>query len=207
MRIKAVSAVLIAAIVIASMAYYELYRNGGGSKHAFSGLEITDLTKALGSTFSPGSIQAFGENNTTILISGSGQYHKPSDFSTPALMGINDLNPGTSGHNMDELANTYFHDGSVFGTAWNGTSWILTGEISFGNTDEGSAIAINEGNVVNLTPLLGPYFKNGGIWFDAWNGTGWLFGGNNDRAASLIGYYHGGKANFNGFLGAPPPGS
>lgn len=205
MKAKTAIALALSILMVASVVSYEAYSSS--VNRGSPAFKMSSLDSELGSAFSSGSIQAFGQNNTTVLVSGTSSYYKPADFSTPALESLNGIGGNFTAHNMSNLADYYFHDGSVFGTAWNGSSWVLTGEITWGNVDEGAALAVN-GNVdQNLTPTLGKYFQNGGVWFDSWNGSGWLFGGNEDKHASLVGLYHGEVINYTGMLGHKIPDS
>lgn len=162
---------------------------------------MTNLTYDLGNIFDPGSIQSFGLNNSSIFISGVSYYNKPADTNLPSLALSESLNNSTAATSMISIANRYFHNGTVFGTAWNGSAWMLTGEAANGNIDGGSAIIIRGSSVTNLTPVIEPYFNEGGAWIDAWNGSGWLIGGNIDKQAALIGLYHGTLINYSKDLG------
>lgn len=189
-----VVAVIVASLGTIIVGYNQLF----AKSQKFS---MRNLTYDLGTTFNPGSIQSFGLNNSSVFISGVAYYDKPADTNLPSLALSDSLNNSTRATPMISLANHYFHNGTVFGTAWNGSSWMLTGEALNGNVDGGSAIAIRGSTVTNLTSLIEPYFKHGGAWIDAWNGSGWLIGGNNDKQASLIGLDHGMLTNYTPDLG------
>ena len=201
MKIRMALALSVSFLVVVYAFSYELYEHDVASPGKAVGFTVANLTGDLGNTFSKGSIQAFGQNSTTILVSGTEYYYKPTDFSFPALIALDSLTSVAPGKNLTPVADQYFHEGSVFGTAWNGSSWILTGEAAWGNVDEGAAVQVHGSSYTNLTPTLGKYFQDGGIWFDAWNGTGWIFGGNNDHAASLVALYNGSVINYTGLLG------
>ena len=201
MKAKMAIAFALSILVVASISSFELYSYENIRNHPGLVLKVTNMDSALGQAFSSGSIQAFGQNSSSILLSGTSTYYKPTDFSTPALVSLGSLNAKATGINLSEVANHYFHDGSVFGTSWNGSSWIITGEISWGRVDEGAAVVLNNTGDYNLTADLGKYFQNGGIWFDSWNGSGWLFGGNEDKHASLVGLYHGKFIDYSGLIG------
>lgn len=200
MKPRTVAVLLISILFVITSGSYEVFTHENHQNQSIADIGIVNLTGSTGNAFSSGSIQAFGQNGTSVLLSGTSFYYKPSDYSLPALVDLRSLSSSSNGTNLSNIADMYFHDGSVFGTGWNGTSWILTGEISWGSIDEGSAVALNGTLASNLTPVIGKYFQNGGIWFDAWNGTGWLFGGNNDREASLVALYHGRVIDYSGLL-------
>lgn len=193
-----VIAIVAGAIVSGSVYFAFFHSTQSTSLNAF---HVTDLSPDLGTQFTPGSIQAFGANSTSLLISGMGIYNKSTDFSLPNLMEMNSLSPNVQGKNMDYVADQYFKNGNVFGTGWNGSSWLLTGQISWGNVTEGAVISMTGTKMTNLTSIFSRYFQNGGIWFDGWNGTGWLLGGNNDRKASLVSYQNGIVVNETSLLG------
>ncbi len=195
--------VIVVAIVLAGLVYLDyLHSDLAPSGSAFS---VVNLTQDLGNQFTPGSIQAFGVNSSSLLISGVGLYNKTTDYSLPNLMKMTSLSPSVQGTNMDLVANQYFRDGNVFGTGWNGSSWLLTGQISWGNITEGAVVSISGSLVTNLTSILSRYFVNGGIWFDGWNGSAWLLGGNSDKKASLVSYHNGKVTDETGLLGSQVP--
>ncbi len=194
---------LVVAILLGFSIDYTL-NQGTGNQNSKGTFKIVNLTADLGTYFTPGSIQAFGYNNSGLLLTGATYYNKSTEATLPALMRINSLNGTSIGTGLDSITAKYFRNGTVFGAGWNGTDWLLTGEVSFGNTDEAGIISMNGDNIANLTETIGKYFKNGGAWFDSWNGTGWLIAGNVDKRACLVGYYHGEIINYTAELGFVP---
>lgn len=194
---------IVIAMISAGIGTYSViaaHRNVGNSTY-FPAYTVVNLTSELGQYYQPGAIQAFGTNSTSILVSGISHYNKPTDTSKPALVQLTSLENSSLGVSLSNITGKYFHDGSVFGTAWNGTSWLLTGEINSGPSGTGAVISVRGNNITNLTPVLGKYFRHGGAWFDAWNGSSWLIGGNCDKEASLVSYSHGEVKNYSSLLG------
>ncbi|MEM0158710.1 MAG: hypothetical protein QW812_04280 [Thermoplasmataceae archaeon] len=197
-------AVIVAVLVIALVAYEVFDRLEAGAK--IPEFRYISLQEELGTQFDPGSIQAFGYNNTSLLISGLGPYNKSTDSSLPNLEEIDSLNI-QPGKNMDSAISEYFGLGSVFGTNWNGSAWLLTGQLSYGDVNVGSVVSYEGNRFTNLTPRFSTYFQRGGAWIDGWNGSAWIVAGNSDNRASLVEYSHGSVVNLTGLLGNTPVGS
>lgn len=202
-RTRIVVLIVIVAIVIAAGygIYYHVITTPPNASVNYS---VVNLTGDLGNSFDPGSIQAFGSNSSSILLAGVGYSDKTTQTSNASLMQLGSLQPGNPGMELSTITNEYFHNGTVFGTAWNGTAWLLTGEAAWSGMSQAGIIALNGSAVVNLTSTMGHYFRDGGAWIDAWNGSGWLIGGNSDTAAVLVGYYHGEIINYTSALGPLP---
>ena len=203
--ITALIAVIVVAIVAGSIELYEYDHSLKANKMINPVTSMDNLTSLLDGYYDPGAIQTFGANNSSILISGTGLYNKATDFSLPVLEQINSLS--TIGVNESAIANRYFWQGGVFDTVWNGSSWLISGQITSGNNVSGALIALKAGVVQNFTSEISKYFRDGGAWFDNWNGTGWLVGGNCDNKASLIAFYHGKFFNYTPLLGNVSNGS
>jgi hypothetical protein len=185
-------------------AYFLEFKINESRKNISSDFSFMNLTSELGNTFSSGSIQSFSINESAILLAGVGYYNRSTGYNLPSLMKLNSTNPSAIGEPMMSVAEKYFHNGTIFGSAWNGSAWMLTGESYNGVIDGGGAIIISGDVITNLTPQIEPYFNLGGAWFDAWNGTGWLIGGNNDKQAALVGLYHDKVINYTPLLGKLP---
>jgi len=134
-----------------------------------------------------------------------GYYNKSSDYSLPNLAQLDSLSG--AGKNLDSFISAFFGTGAVFGTTWNGSSWLITGQLSYGSQNVGAVISLSGGKFLNLTSKFYGYFKDGGAWIDGWNGTAWLVAGNNDNRASLVEYLNGSVTNLTPFLGYLPHGS
>lgn len=195
--------VVIVALVVAA-GYGVYYHVTTTPPNASVNYSMVNLTGDLGNAFDPGSIQAFGSNSSSILLSGVGYTDKTTQFSNASLLRLNSLQPGSTGTELSRITADYFHNGTVFGTGWNGTAWLLTGETGFNGTSQAGVIAVEGSYIDNLTATIGHYFRDGGAWIDAWNGSGWLIGGNSDTAAVLVGYYHGEIINYTSALGPLP---
>ncbi len=148
---------------------------------------LVDATSHLGVTFADGAPQAFAFNVSAVLV--TGVVGDPGSSTVPS--GLLGTLGGWAGdpvpQNLSDQARPFFHAGDTLGAAWNGSSWIVTGEAAWGRFSTGAAAELTGSSWRNLTPVLGPYFAGtGGIWFDAWNGTGWLFGGASGKTASLV---------------------
>lgn len=149
-----------------------------------------NVTPDLPRSFTNGAIQAFGSNASSVLFGGVSYYHRdhlPYD-SLPALGSYSPATAATD--DLTTQTSSYFYEGGVFPVGWNGSSWLIAGQTTIGNTTEGSAIALQDGHITNLTSLVAPYFQEQGIWIAGWNGEGWLLGGNNTQGAVLV-YLHG----------------
>lgn len=148
--------------------------------------ELVDETPALGPVFHPGVILAAGSNATTTLLGGIGVYSQPTGFSLPVFAAVR---PGASGlevENETAEVQSYFLDGGVYAIGWNGSSWLIGGQRSPHNVDNGVLIALHDGTFTDLTGIVGGYFRGGGVWSVGWNGTEWLIGGNSSSEATLL---------------------
>ena len=200
-RLVVISLIIVLIVSAGFGVFYEIRNNSSGTYSSYS---IVNLTGDIGQSYDPGSIQAFGLNNTSILISGVGYSNKSTGFSDASLMQLDTLQPGRIGTELSAVTKEYFNNGTLSGTAWNGTSWLLTGEAAWDGESQGGVIAMNGSTIDNLTSSIGRYFIDGGAWIDAWNGSGWLIGGNSSSTAVLIGYYHGTIINYTPELGPQP---
>ncbi|MCI4340606.1 MAG: hypothetical protein L3J73_05005 [Thermoplasmata archaeon] len=160
---------------------------------------VEDLSSRLGATFHPGAIQGFGSNDTTVLIAGISAWDKPAGRTQPVLAS---LTAGGGVVNETPSVARQFTDGGVFGTVWNGSAWLVSGEATWGSLNEGVLLSYSGGVWTNLTPVLGPYFENGGIWAVGWNGSSWLLAGNTSAGAVMVGYAAGVPTNLTNLL--PP---
>jgi hypothetical protein len=170
-------------------------------------VHVENLTGYLGSTFRPGSIQGFGYNSTSTLLTGIGVYNRSTDFSLPALAKLNEEEGDYTTTNLTSIIHQYFYDGGTYGGAWNGTAWLLTGQATWGDQTLGTAVFVAQGGIVNLTGSLGDQFFGGGVWISAWNGTGWLIAGNSSRGAELASVQGSDVTNLSGLLPAQTPGN
>jgi len=185
----AVLVVLIVAVSVAAAAWSESQRSLAPSAGPRVGIaSVEDLTPRLGEVFSPGAIQGFGANDSSIFLAGIGVWNRPIGLTLPVIASL-----GASGtaSNVTPSVETYFEEGGVFGSVWNGTDWMLSGEATWGSLNEGVLITGSGDHWTNLTPLVGSYFLDGGLWAVGWNGSGWLLGGNTSHGASLVSYDHG----------------
>src|SRR5467141_2891104 len=95
---------------------------------------VHDLTPQLGPTFHPGAIQGFGYNDSLIFLAGISVWDKPAESSQPVLAS---LDPHQSVVNLTPSVAREFADGGVFGSVWNGSAWLLSGEVTWGSLNEG----------------------------------------------------------------------
>lgn len=166
-------------------------------------LGVANWTAALGATFTPGAPQAFGSNASTIFIGGVGPWDKPTGDEFPAFA---TWQGGSNAQNSTAAILPFFPDGAVFGNAWNGSSWLFTGESTWGDDGGGALVALSDGRWTNLTALVRPYSEGEGIWADAWNGSAWLVAGNNTTGATLLSYAAGRVTDLTGLLPHNLPG-
>jgi hypothetical protein len=115
-------------------------------------------------------------------------WNRPNDLTLPVIASLGASGPAT---NVTPTVDTYFQDGGVFGSVWNGTAWLVSGEATWGSLNEGVLISGSGDRWTNLTPVVGSFFLNGGIWAVGWNGTGWLLAGNTSHGASMVSFDHG----------------
>lgn len=159
-----------------------------------SGVDLlgSNATGDLAGAFTTGSVQAFGSNSTSLIAGGVSSFVRgglPYDTYPAAAAVPQNFGAGT---NLTSLIAPYFVGGGVFPVGWNGTSWLVAGEATWGDLSVGAAVGYQDGRVTNLTGLVAPYFRatvpssDAGIFIAGWDGTGWLIGGNNSQGASLI---------------------
>ncbi|HEV2450134.1 MAG TPA: hypothetical protein VGU43_07000, partial [Thermoplasmata archaeon] len=192
LRFRAIMALgVVAVVALAGVGWLVWSRAPGTPGSATLGagdFTVQNATYLLGPTFTHGAPQAFGFNATDALV--TGVVGNPGPLTVPyALLGAFGLGAaGSAAVNRSSEVATLFHGGDTLGVAWNGSSWLLTGEAAWGTDAGGAAAALTGGRWTNLTPLLGPYFgsRNGGTWFDAWNGSSWLLGGSDQDGAALV---------------------
>lgn len=181
-------AIVALCLVVASLVAYTYYAGdwsfSGGSQSTT--LNVTNLTSDLNGMFSPGSIQGLGSNNTAVLALGASYYNKTTDYNLPELAELSTQSSALQSSNLTGEIASYFNSGGLFGGAWNGSSWLLTGLAIWGNMHTGELVTLKGDTVTNTTGLVSGYFNGGGIWVDAWNGTGWLVGGNSSAGSVLL---------------------
>ena len=149
--------------------------------------QVTNVTAQLGDTFVNGAPQAFGWNGTETLVTGVVGNPPANAVPFPLLGALGGTTASADAINLTQEVTGLFHGGVTLGLAWNGSTWLITGEAAWGTFATGAAAYYSNGVWTNLTPLLGPYFSGvGGIWFDAWNGSAWLIGGNSTSGAALV---------------------
>ena len=146
---------------------------------------VVDWTGYLGTSYLPGAPQAFGSNASTVLVGGIGSWDKPAGHSVPMLVA---LHPPFGTQNLTPVVEPFFHDGGVFGNAWNGSGWLFTGEGTWGGEAGGVLLSYARGVWTNLSPLVRPFTSGQGLWAGAWNGTGWLLGGNSSAGSTLLSF-------------------
>ncbi len=167
--------------------YSSINRTPRGSESPVGAFPTVDETSHLGSTFANGAPQAFAFNGSSVFV--TGVVGDPGSSTVPSgLLGtLGGWAEDPVPQNVTAQVMPFFHAGDTLGVAWNGSSWIVTGEAGWGAFFTGAAAELTGSSWRNLTPVLGPYFAGtGGIWFDAWNGTSWLFGGALGKTASLV---------------------
>ena len=182
MAVTTVTALAIAATLLA-LAFAPGF--GVSSTGTFPG-RLTDETSALGPVFHPGVILSGGSNSTTTFLGGVGVYSQTSGNSLPVFAAVTWGVSGVAVENETARVQSYFVNGGVYAIGWNGSAWLIGGQRSPGNADNGSLIALSHGTVTNLTGQVARYFVGGGIWAVGWNGTSWLIGGNSSSSASLL---------------------
>jgi hypothetical protein len=148
--------------------------------------QLVDETPALGPVFHPGVILAAASNATTTLLGGIGVYSQPTGYSLPVFAAVRTGPSGLVVENETAEVQSYFLDGGVYAIGWNGSAWLIGGQRSPGNVDDGALIALHNGTITNLTGMVATYFQGGGIWSVGWNGTTWLIGGNSSVEATLL---------------------
>ena len=166
----------------------------GSAKSCLAAVTVENDTGLLATTFRPGAIQAFGANDSTVLLAGTGVYLQPTDFTLPTLDSLSGGPLNSPATNLTPLIEPYFHHGGVYGPAWNGTAWLLGGQARLNGTTGPALVAWKDGAFTNLTRLVTPFFLNRsesvtadwGIWVVAWNGTAWLLAGTGSRGATLL---------------------
>jgi len=182
------AAFLVVAILVFAGAWFWFASNAPASNSTPPlSFEVTNATDDLGVTFAEGAPQAFGWNGTTALV--TGVVGNPGILTVPSpLLGtFGGVAPGIVPTNRSSELSEFFHGGDTLGLAWNGSTWLISGEASWGDVSSGAAVYLSKGVWSNLTPILAPYFYGtGGIWFDGWNGSAWLLGGNSSDGASLV---------------------
>lgn len=166
-------------------------------------LAVTDLTSHLGATFHPGAIQGFGANASTIYLAGIGEWDRPVDVTQPVLA---EMSTSEQVVNRTPEVASLFTNGGVFGTVWNGSTWWISGEATWGTLGEGVIISGSDAGWTNLTPQFGPYFHDQGAWAVGWNGSAWLVAGNSTAQAVLLSYEGGVIRNLTGLLPNNRPG-
>lgn len=149
---------------------------------------IRDATQYLGPVFHPGVILGAASNGSAILAGGIGVYVRSPEFTLPVLAEITNGSSGVDVTNLTPAVNSEFFDGGVYGIGWNGSSWLVAGQASWGGVNFGSVVAIRNGVVSNLTDRILPYFKGGGVFALGWNGTSWLLGGNSSAGPALVAF-------------------
>ena len=145
--------------------------------------QVSDLTPRLGASFHPGAIQGFGANGSTVFLAGISAWDKPAGKTLPELAS---LTGSSAAVDVTEPVSSAFALGGVFGTVWNGSAWMISGEATWGTLNEGVLESLSGGRWTNLTPLVGHYFLNGGLWAVGWNGTSWLLAGNSSTGAAMV---------------------
>lgn len=189
-RVRLWAAIVAVCIVAASIIAYTYYSgdwslstSGNNSGVTFN---ISNLTANLNGMFDPGSIQGLGYNTTAVLALGVGYYNKATDYNKPVLAELSMKSGTFQSSNLTGDVAPYFAAGGLFGAAFNGSAWLLTGVAIWGSTHTGELVTLSGGTVSNITGLVPAYFDGGGIWVDAWNGTGWLIGGNSSTGSVLL---------------------
>ncbi len=158
---------------------------------------VANTTGSLNGTFRPGAIQGFGENGTAILYAGIGRWDRPHDLTLPELSAELGSGPAV---NLTSSTGTLFHLGGVFGTVWNGTAWLVSGEATWGPVSGGVLASYRDGAWTNLSPLVLPHFRGGGVWAVAWNGSSWLLAGNSSAGAAMVELRGGAVTDLTGLL-------
>jgi hypothetical protein len=181
-------AIAIAALAVLAVVGRQLAAPTGAPTPTREVLAVENLTGGLGTIFHPGAPQGFGENGSAIFLAGIGVWDKPVGLTLPVLA---TLDADGSAMNVTGGIEPEFHDGGVFGAGWNGTSWLVSGEATWGNVSGGVLLAGTPGHWTNLSPRVGPEFRTGGVWAVGWNGTSWLLAGNDSRGAVLVSYADG----------------
>ncbi len=164
---------------------------------------VADLTPLLVGTFHPGAIQGFGYNGSGGFLAGISAWNKAIDQTDPELAAFTDLGVVT---NVTPTVAEAFRHGGVFGTVWNGSAWMLSGEATWGATSGGVLYALHGDLLENLTPRVASYFHDGGIWAVGWNGTAWLLAGNSSSGASMVAWSGGTATDLTGLLPHNPRG-
>ncbi len=149
---------------------------------------VRDATQYLGPVFHPGIMLGAASNGSAILAGGVGVYVRSPEFTLPVLAAITNGSGGVGVTNLTPKVNTEFFDGGVYGLGWNGSSWLVVGQASWGGVNFGSVVAIRNGIVSNLTSRIRPYFEGGGIFALGLNGTSWLLGGNSSAGPALVAF-------------------
>ena len=169
---------------------------GVGVCHPGGPWQVQDLSYTLGSSYRPGSVQAFGSSPSETIIGGNGNYDnvRTHNFSVPVLLDFRGSFGSAPGRNLTSVLEPYFHNGGVFGQVWNGSAWLFTG---FADRGEGSTpvvVAWDHGTVTDFTRSVGGAFDGQGIWAAAWNGSAWLLGGNSTARAGLVALFPDGRS-------------
>lgn len=196
----AIVAVCLVAASLFAYAYYSggLSVPGGGSQGVT--FVVSNITSTLNGMFNPGSIQGLGSNSTAVLALGASYYSKSTDYNLPELADLFIRSGVLQASNMTGEIASYFNDGAMFGAAWNGSSWLLTGAAIWGSMHTGELVTLKGSSVTNITDMVSGYFNGGGIWVDAWNGTGWLVGGNSSQGSVLLFIQGNRVTDLSGFL-------
>ncbi|MCI4358610.1 MAG: hypothetical protein L3J99_06245 [Thermoplasmata archaeon] len=161
---------------------------GGG----LATLDVLNETGVIRSSFSPGGIQTLGANGSTALLGGVGFYERqgPSYATVPALAAW--PLDGASAVNLTALIAPYFPRGGLYPVVWNGTAWLIAGQVN-ASSNTGPALVFLHGNrVVDRTSTVASYFHLGWIWTAGWDGQGWLVAGNATSGAAAV-YLAGGR--------------
>ncbi len=162
-----------------------------------SSVVVSNTTGSLNGTFRPGAIQGFGANATAILYAGINRWDKPQDLSLPEIAVQTGTEPLV---NLTNSTADLFHLGGVFGTVWNGSAWLVSGEATWGPESGGALVSYEAGTWTNLTPSVLPFFRGGGVWAVGWNGTSWLLAGNSTDGAALVALRGDSATNLTGLL-------
>ncbi|MCI4369574.1 MAG: hypothetical protein L3K09_08460 [Thermoplasmata archaeon] len=165
-------------------------------------LSVENTTADLGGVFQAGSIQAFGSNQTSILLGGLSAFDQSAVpfVSEPAAAELAGTPGSSAAINLTSLLAPYFSGGGIFPPVWNGSAWLIAGQTRVAGELEGSAVFLQGSRVTDLTSLLSPFFRGQGIFIAGWDGTGWLIGGNETSEASLVYLENGAVTNLSGLI-------
>lgn len=182
----AVFALLVAAITVVAVLYYlPAGPRHSPSSNSCAAPRISNETALLGTAFRPGIVAAFSANASSLLIDGNRGRLDPALVSVSLGSG----SPVTT--NLSSVVFPFSTHVGFFGTAWDGSQWVLPGTELPGKNGTPFLATMTGDQMVNITSQLLPFYPPGpehdfGLFTSAMNGTAVLVGGNNSKGATLF---------------------